>query len=83
MVVTIRPEQLVLTDHATPETIPVSLKLSLPIGGELIHDVETVTGEAFKIAAARRPGEPVSPMAATHCALAQHAKPVLFPRPNA
>ncbi len=83
VVVTIRPEQLVLTQQATPETIPVSLKLSLPIGGELIHDVETVTGEAFKIAAARRPGEPVSPMAATHCALAQHAKPVLFPRPAA
>jgi putative spermidine/putrescine transport system ATP-binding protein len=83
VIATIRPEQLVLTDAVTAGTIPVTLKLSLPIGGELIHDVETGAGEAFKVAASRRPGEPVSPMAATHCALAPHARPVLFPQPAA
>ncbi len=83
VVATIRPEQMTLTDGATPESIPVTLKLSLPIGGELIHDVETSAGEAFKVAASRRPGEPASPMAATHCALASHARPVLFPQPAA
>ncbi|WP_284178969.1 ABC transporter ATP-binding protein [Rhabdaerophilum sp. SD176] len=83
VVATIRPEQLVLTDEATAGSIPVTLKLSLPIGGELIHDVETRSGEAFKVAAGRRPGEPASPMAATHCALAPHARPILFPQPAA
>lgn len=83
VLVTIRPEQLMLTASASPQTIPVSLKLSLPIGGELIHDIETASGEAFKVASPRRPGAPLSFDANLHCALAAHAKPILFPRPVA
>lgn len=83
VLVTIRPEQLVLTSAASPETIDVTLKLSLPIGGELIHEVETRAGEAFKIAAPRRPGTPPDLAPMTHCALTPHAKPILFPRPAA
>ncbi len=83
VLVTIRPEQLTLTPAASPETIPVALKLSLPIGGELIHDVETSAGEAFKVASPRRPGAPLTLAESMHCALAAHAKPILFPRPAA
>ncbi len=83
VLVTIRPEQLTLTSAASPETIPVALKLSLPIGGELIHDVETSAGEAFKVASPRRPGAPLTLAESMHCALAAHAKPILFPRPAA
>jgi putative spermidine/putrescine transport system ATP-binding protein len=83
VLVTIRPEQLTLTPDPSPGTIPVALKLSLPIGGELIHDVETRAGEAFKIAAARRPGATIEHAASLHCALAPHAKPILFHRPVA
>lgn len=83
VLVTIRPEQLELVEQPGPATIPVSLKLSLPIGGELIHDVETAGGEAFKVAAPRRPGTAIAGMAAAHCALAAHARPILFPQPAA
>lgn len=83
VLVTIRPEQLTLTPVASAETIPVSLKLSLPIGGELIHDIETAAGEAFKVASPRRPGASLEMSSSMHCALAAHAKPILFPRPAA
>jgi putative spermidine/putrescine transport system ATP-binding protein len=83
VLVTIRPEQLTLTGAASAETIPVSLKLSLPIGGELIHDIETAAGEAFKVASPRRPGASLELSSSMHCALAVHAKPILFPRPAA
>ncbi|PPD13694.1 MAG: Fe3+/spermidine/putrescine ABC transporter ATP-binding protein [Methylobacterium sp.] len=83
VLVTIRPEQLTLSPQPMPGTMPVRLKLSLPIGGELIHDVETSAGEAFKVAAPRRPGAPLDLTTTLHCGLAAHARPVLFPRPAA
>ena len=83
VLVTVRPEQLVLMPVASPETIGVTLKLSLPIGGELIHDVETNAGESFKVSSPRLPGAQYELAASIHCALAPHAKPILFPRPAA
>lgn len=83
VLVTVRPEQLMLTPVASPETIGVTLKLCLPIGGELIHDVETNAGESFKVSSPRLPGAHYELAASIHCALAPHAKPILFPRPAA
>ena len=83
VIVTVRPEQLVLNDRPSPDAIPVSLALSLPIGGELIHDVQSQAGETFKVAAPRLPGQAVARGGMAHCALAPHAKPVVFPQPVA
>jgi putative spermidine/putrescine transport system ATP-binding protein len=78
VLVTVRPDQLVLQENDGPGAMPVSLALSLPIGGELIHDVDTAHGATLKIAAPRRPGQQIKPLGAMFCALAPHARPILF-----
>jgi putative spermidine/putrescine transport system ATP-binding protein len=76
--VSVRPEQMMLTEQAAPDRFPVALKLRLPIGGELIHDVTAQNGASLKVALPRRPG--VAPLAAAKafCGLAAHARPSLF-----
>ena len=87
VVVSVRPEQMLLADEAAPDRIPVTLKLSLPIGGELIHDVMSQSAESLKVAIARRPGISSADMASggvgsAHAGLAGHARPALFPASN-
>src|SRR5258706_12525348 len=48
--VSVRPEQMLLTDEPAADRIPIELKLSLPIGGGLIHDVTSQAGESPKVA---------------------------------
>ncbi|MGL4289641.1 MAG: ABC transporter ATP-binding protein [Phreatobacter sp.] len=78
--VSVRPEQLELADGAAADRIPVALKLSLPIGGHLIHDVTGPMGEALKVTAPRRPGTAFGQTGRFHCALSRHARPALFAR---
>ena len=78
--VSVRPEQLVLADEAGPERFAVTPKLSLPIGGELIHDVTTADGASLKIALPRRPGASAQLGGTAFCGLAEHARPALFPK---
>jgi putative spermidine/putrescine transport system ATP-binding protein len=80
--VSVRPEQMLLADQPAADRIPVTLKLSLPIGGELIHDVTSHTGESLKIAIARRPGMASGGAGTAYCGLAGHARPALFPVSN-
>ncbi|MEM6383139.1 MAG: ABC transporter ATP-binding protein [Pseudomonadota bacterium] len=82
VIVTARPEQLELTSSARDDAFIVEHALSLPIGGSLIHDVETPSGTTVKVAAPRRPGEAAPPMGPTHCGLAKNATPILFPQPG-
>ena len=82
VLVSIRPEQLALADEAAPDRLPVALALSLPIGGELIHDARTPDGTPLKVAMARRPGAPLAGTARAYCRLAEHARPTLFPNPE-
>jgi len=79
VIVSVRPEQMLLADEASPAHFPVTLKLSLPIGGEMIHDVTAVDGASLKIAMPRRPGMAASTTASAFCGLGEHARPVLFP----
>lgn len=81
VIVSVRPEQMMLADEAAAERFPVALKLSLPIGGEIIHDVTSASGESIKIALPRRPGVAASKAESAFCGLAEHARPVLFPPP--
>src|SRR6266478_3387475 len=75
--VSVRPEQMLLADEPAAERFPVELKLSLPIGGELIHDVSSQAGESLKVAIARRPGMASGGFGTAHCGLAGHARPAL------
>jgi putative spermidine/putrescine transport system ATP-binding protein len=79
VIVSVRPEQMLLADEAGDDRFPVELKLSLPIGGELIHDVTSADGSSLKIALARRPGMASGRSGSAFCGLAGHARPVLFP----
>ncbi len=81
VLVSVRPEQLDLADDPAPDRLPITLSLSLPIGGELIHDARAIDGTALKIATSRRPGAPLSGAGHAHCGLSAHARPSLFPRP--
>jgi putative spermidine/putrescine transport system ATP-binding protein len=72
---------MVLADEAGPDRLPVDLKLSLPIGGALIHDVTGPNGETLKVAVPRRPGMAAARPGRLFCALAAHARPTLFPAP--
>jgi putative spermidine/putrescine transport system ATP-binding protein len=77
--VSIRPEQLMLVRDAAPDRFPVTLTLSLPIGGQLIHDVAAADGSTLKIATARHPGDASSLPGTWHCALTPEARPSIFP----
>ena len=79
VLVSVRPEQMRLADEVGEGRFPVELKLSLPIGGELIHDVTSADGRSLKIAMARRPGMTSGRSGTAYCGLANHARPVLFP----
>lgn len=80
VLVTARPEQLVLVDQPYDGAFAVERTLSLPLGGTLIHDVETPKGATIKVAAPRRVGEAAPPLGPTHCALTENAAPILFPK---
>ena len=82
VLVSVRPEQLVLAAAGGEHSFPVAPKLSLPIGGELIHDVTTADGASLKIAAPRMPGSAFNLGDAAFCGLAGHARPTLFPAPR-
>ena len=77
--VSIRPEQLMLVRDAAPDRFPVTLTLTLPIGGQLIHDVAAADGSTLKIATARHPGDASSLPGTWHCALTPEARPSIFP----
>jgi len=81
VLVSVRPEQLVLASAGGEASFPVAPKFSLPIGGELIHDVATSDGASLKIAAPRTPGSAFNAADAAFCGLAGHARPTLFPAP--
>ncbi len=78
VIVSVRPEQLMLEGSEAPDRFRVDRTLSLPIGGALIHDVRDATGLAMKIAATRVPGASSSPGKQAWCGLSAHARPSLF-----
>lgn len=82
VLLTVRPEQLMLVDQPAPGAFAVEHTLSLPLGGTLIHDVQTPDGATIKVAAPRRVGEAAKPLGPSHCALAETAAPILFPKPK-
>jgi putative spermidine/putrescine transport system ATP-binding protein len=78
VVVSVRPEQLLLVAEPGADRFAVDLKLSLPIGGDLIHDATGPRGETIKVAAPRRPGQGFGTAGTRFCGLGPHACPALF-----
>ena len=78
VVLSVRPEQLVLSPVATAESWTIEPGLSLPLGSQLIHEARTADGAAIKIVEPRRR----APTEAQRrfCALAPDVRPSLFPR---
>jgi putative spermidine/putrescine transport system ATP-binding protein len=78
VILSVRPEQLVLSPVATADSWPIEPGLSLPLGSQLVHEARAACGTALKIVEPRRrvAGEGQR----RFCALAADARPSLFPR---
>jgi putative spermidine/putrescine transport system ATP-binding protein len=78
VIVSVRPEQLVLSPVAVAESWPIEPGLSLPLGSQLVHEARATDGTALKIVEPRR--RTASEAHRRFCALAADARPSLFPR---
>jgi putative spermidine/putrescine transport system ATP-binding protein len=83
VVVSARPEQLALFGEDGADRFAVDVVLSLPIAGNVIHDVAAADGTAIKVEG-RRVGAPLhEPGARLYCGLAPGTLPNVFPRHDA
>ncbi|MFO1160544.1 MAG: ABC transporter ATP-binding protein [Reyranellaceae bacterium] len=78
VLLSVRPEQLVLSSEAGQQRWRIEPGLSLPLGAQLVHEARTSDGVVLKIVEPRRPVPP--PAGRIYCALAPDARPSLFPR---
>ena len=81
VLLSIRPEQLVLSSVATAGSWAIQPGLSLPLGSQLIHEARTIDGVALKIVEPRLHA-PIESRRG-FCALAPDARPSMFPRSTA
>jgi putative spermidine/putrescine transport system ATP-binding protein len=79
ILLSVRPEQLALTETAAPSHWSIEPGLSLPLGGQLVHEARTRDGSALKIV---EPRHSASQKPRLFCALAPDARPSVFPRTN-
>jgi len=78
VLMSVRPEHLTLSTIPGPAQWRVEPGLSLPIGGQLVHEARTADGASIKIVEPRL-AAPASG-ARLYCGLAADARPSLFPR---
>ena len=78
VLLSVRPEQLTLSAVPGPGFWKIEPGLSLPLGGQLVHEARTTDGVALKIVEPRL-AAPIA-TARLHCGLAADARPSLFPR---
>ena len=77
VLLSIRPEQLELSETPGPGAWRIESGLSLPIGAQLVHEGRTVDGVSLKIVEPRRATP--APASRPFCTLAADARPSLFP----
>jgi putative spermidine/putrescine transport system ATP-binding protein len=77
VLLSVRPEQLTLHAEPGPGTWRIEPGLSLPLGGQLVHEVRAADGTTLKIAEPRLAAATANRL---HCGLAAEARPSLFPR---
>jgi putative spermidine/putrescine transport system ATP-binding protein len=78
VLLSVRPEQLTLSAIPGPALWRIEPGLSLPLGGELIHEARAACGTNLKIAEPRLSAATGSPR--LYCGLSPDARPSLFPR---
>jgi putative spermidine/putrescine transport system ATP-binding protein len=78
VLLSVRPEQLALSDAAGPDRWKIAPGLSLPLGGQLVHDARTADGAALKVVEQRLTAPAIA--GRLYCGLAADARPSLFPR---
>ncbi|MFO1086112.1 MAG: ABC transporter ATP-binding protein [Reyranellaceae bacterium] len=78
VLLSVRPEQLVLSTEGGPRSWRIEPGLSLPLGAQLVHEARTSDGVSLKIVEPRRPVPP--PSGRVYCTLTPDARPSLFPR---
>ncbi|MFQ3623403.1 MAG: ABC transporter ATP-binding protein [Acetobacteraceae bacterium] len=76
-----RPEHLVLSDGPGAGRFPVSLGLAVPLGGQVIREAITQDGTALRLTEPRRGAIADLGMSA-FCGLAEECRPSLFPYPD-
>jgi putative spermidine/putrescine transport system ATP-binding protein len=82
VLLTVRPEQLVLHAEAGEGRVPVELGLALPIGGQTIREARTADGATLRLTEPRHGAIPALGGRA-FVAVAEAARPALFPRSDA
>jgi putative spermidine/putrescine transport system ATP-binding protein len=78
VLLSVRPEQLTLSDTPGTTCWRIEPGLSLPLGAQLVHEARTADGVSLKIVEPRRPAASAGPR--LYCGLAADARPSLFPR---
>jgi putative spermidine/putrescine transport system ATP-binding protein len=78
VLLSVRPEQLTLSAVPGPGYWRIEPGLSLPLGGQLVHEARTADGTALKIVEPRLASPAGAPR--LYCGLAPDARPSLFPR---
>jgi putative spermidine/putrescine transport system ATP-binding protein len=81
VLLSVRPEHLVLADGPGVGRFPVSLGLAVPLGGQTIREATTQDGAALRLTEPRR-GTIADLGAHGFCRLAEDARPALFPAPD-
>ena len=78
VLLSVRPEQLTLSALPGPALWRIEPGLSLPLGGQLVHEARTADGTTLKIAEPRLAAAKGAPR--LFCGLSPDARPSLFPR---
>jgi putative spermidine/putrescine transport system ATP-binding protein len=81
VLLSVRPEQLVLASEPAPDRFPVTLGLAVPLGGLTIREARTRDGAPLRLTETRR-GAIADRGRAGFCMLAPDARPALFPFPE-
>jgi putative spermidine/putrescine transport system ATP-binding protein len=80
VVLSARPEQLALYDTAAEDRFPVDVVLSLPMAGNVIHDVAARDGTTIKVESRRASASLHEPGSSRYCGLASGSLPNVFPK---
>jgi putative spermidine/putrescine transport system ATP-binding protein len=80
VVVSARPEQLALFEQDGEDRFAVEVVLSLPMAGNVIHDVAAADGTTVKVEARRAGATLHEPGSSLYCGLAAGTLPNIFPK---
>jgi putative spermidine/putrescine transport system ATP-binding protein len=81
VVLATRPEQHALFAEPGPGRVPARLRLAVPLGPDLVFDLETADGATVKVSGPRA-GPPSLPPGPVWIGLVDHARPSLFAEPT-